>query len=159
MTRFAISLALIAAGCGLQNPSETFQVDSRFSPEQREELQRAAAEVCERTEGRFCPLLLDSQQTNKIRYVDEFSKPADDGATTRGHTDTHRGLTEARTIIRLDGIMHVEKFHIVLRHELGHAGGCNRHLAPWNVMSDDLIYQPRDWTDRDIACIDGDYDD
>lgn len=83
MTRLLIALALLVTGCGLQNPSETFQVDSRFSPEQRAELQQASDEVCARTEGDFCPLLLDSNQTNLIRYVDAFSETEEDGAVTR----------------------------------------------------------------------------
>lgn len=94
MTRLAIALALFVTGCGLQNPSETFQVDSKFSPGQRAALRLAADEVCARTEGGFCPLLLDSNQTNKIRRVDELPETKGD-VLALGKTDISRGRNES----------------------------------------------------------------
>lgn len=153
-----IILGLLIQGCGLQNPDEGFYVHPEFTKKERSEIQVAADEECERTQGRFCPELLDFEWVNEIKKV-KYLKPKTLDVSY-GRTYIYRSLVSAKLTILIAETKKDEIFKQTIRHELGHAGGCVYHLKEdGNLMYYDVTDAPSDWTDKDIECIDDNYED
>lgn len=154
-----IVVAMILAGCGFQNPDEGFQVLPGFSSAERAEMEAICSELCERTDGRYCPVLLDEDWVNTIEVSRDLRSKSDPNERVYGRTDFHRDHVSAHTDILMQTGMDARKFSVTFHHEIGHAGGCRRDMInTGNIMSHGYINQPDTWTETDLDCIDNDYD-
>lgn len=166
MKSLALFFASFAVACGFQNPNETFQLKPGFTPQERAVIDAASVELCERTDGRYCPVFVEYAHENTLGVSNDLRSKTSDHSPIFGRTDFHRNSFDAYTEILIQTGMDARVFSVTIRHELGHSGGCRRDMRNvGNVMSygyflpDGTLNQPDTWTETDLACIDVDYDD
>src|SRR5512137_43552 len=151
MTRsfVVLLLALLSIGCEYAYPQLTFRVSDEFSQEEYDVIQAEADHLCHKTDGAYCAVMTRYNSPNSI-----VRGQLPDGEL--GLARVEQDYDNSTIKITIDRSV-TEKLGRVVRHELGHAGGCLRHLPKGNVMSETEKQQPEDWTAADVECVSAGY--